>query len=261
MISSFFEASTVLRNPSIKDFALKSLDRLMSLNYRIGEGMYHFYDGEPHLLNQLADQMETTTTLCFAYELTDDEDYVGKAEEVMRTTVEKLYDKEHGGFYDTSIDSDAPGFLSKPVKPLHENSIAALALIKLHYLTENRAYHEMAEETLKHFVNIFPQFGYMAADYALAVDLFLNEPTIIRIIGSLEETRTLEFLTEAHRIYEPRKIIKILNPSRDKDDITKMGYTKPDNPTAFVCVGRHCTTPITEPAHIASELTKLFQTR
>ena len=257
MISSLFEASLVLGDVPIRDFAMKSLHRLMALNYNDGKGMYHFYDGEPHLLNQLADQMQTTRTLCHAYELTGEEEFIRKAEELMQTAADKLYDKEHGGFFDTTIDPNAPGFLSKPAKPLDENSVAARALIKLHYLTGKESYRKMAEGTLKRFVEIFPQFGFMAADYALAVDAFLNEPTIIRIIGSPEKAQTKDLLTEAHRIYDPRKIVQVLNPNRDAQYITELGYPRADQPTAFVCFGKLCTAPITEARHIASELAKL----
>jgi uncharacterized protein YyaL (SSP411 family) len=257
MISSFFEASCVLEHDSIREFGMKSLDRLMSLNYSDGNGMYHFYDSEPHLLNQLADQIQMTRTLCHAYELTGKRNFIRKAEELMQIATDKLYDKQHGGFFDIVIDPSAPGFLNKPAKPLDENSVAARVLVKLYHMTGKESYRRAAEETLKRFVEIFPQFSFMAADYALAIDAFLNEPIIIRIIGSPERAQTKKLLTEAHRIYEPRKIIQVLNPDWDAQYISALGYPSTNQPTAFVCLGRLCTAPITEPNDIPSELAKL----
>jgi len=207
----------------------------------------------------LADQMQTVRMLCHAYELAGDKAFIRKAEQLMESAVDKLCDKEHGGFFDTAADPDAPGFLSKPAKPLDDNSVATRALIKLHHLTGKEAYRKMAEETLKRFVEIFPQFGFMAADYALAVDAFLNEPTMIRIIGSPEKPQTEGLLAEAHRVYEPRRIIQVLNPDRDAQYITELGYPNVDHPTAFVCLGKLCTPPITEPKLIASELTNIIR--
>ena len=255
MISSFFEASIVLGDRSIRDFAMKSLDRLMSLNYN-GKDMNHF-DNESHLPSQLDDQMQTIRTLCHAYELSGDKGFIQKAESLTESAAEKLYDKEHGGFFDTTVDPNGPGFLSKPVKPLDENSVASRALVKLYFLTGKENYHKMADETLKRFVEIFPQFGLMAANYALAVDAFLNEPTLIRIIGSLEKEQTLGFLTEANRIYEPRKAIQVYDPDRDAKYIAELGYPSSDQPIAFVCWGRTCRAPITDPQNIATELAKL----
>jgi uncharacterized protein YyaL (SSP411 family) len=260
MISSHLEASFVLGDVSIREFALKSLGRLLELNYKQDEGMYHFNDGQPHLPNQLSDQVQMIKTLLDAYEATGSGRYLSAAEELMGIAVRKLYDSEHGGFFDTIVDTKAAGFLSKPAKPLDENSIGAYALTKLHHLTEKDNYRKLAEDTLKRFVSIYPQFGFMAADYALAVDAFLNEPTIIRIIGSIEKPQTRVMLSEAHRFYEPRRVIRILDPERDPKAITGLGFPIPESPTAYVCVGKACTPPITDPPQIATELREITQT-
>jgi hypothetical protein len=255
MISSFFEASIILGEASIRNFAMKSLHRLMSLNYK-GKHMCH-YDNEPHLPIQLADQTQMARALCEAYELTGDRKFLQKAEDLVRSAIDMLYDSEHGGFLDTNIDPNASGYLSKPVKPLDENSIASRVLVKLYYLTGEEYYHNMAEETLRRFVKVFPQFGLMAADYALAVDAFINEPTIIKIIGSIEKPETFKLLTESNRIYEPRKIIQIFDPDRDAKHIAELRYPSSDLPTAFVCLGRLCGTPVTDPSKIVSEVARL----
>ena len=255
MISSFFEASAILGDPSIRNFALKSLDKLMSLNYN-GEHMCH-YDSEPHHPTQLADQMQTAGTLCRAYELTGDRKFLQKAEDLVQYAVNNLYDKEHGGFFDTLIDPEAPGYLSKPAKPLDENSVSTRVLVRLYHQTRDEQYRRLAEETLAGFVEIYPQFGLMAADYALAVDAFLNEPTIIRIIGSLEKPQTLLLLDEANRICEPRKLIQVYDPDRDTRYVAELGYPNLDQPTVLICVGKLCGTPITDPPRMTSELERL----
>jgi hypothetical protein len=261
MISSYLDASFTLADSSVKEFALKSLDRLLDLNYRRGEGMFHFHDGQPHLPNQLADQATTSSMLCRAYESTGNETYLKIAENVMEFAAAKLCDFEHGGFFDTVADPAAPGFLSKPAKPLDENSIAARVLTKLYYFTGEQSYRKQAEGTLKRFVEIYPNFGLMSAEYGLAVDAFMNEPTLIQIVGSTNQAETRALLTEANRVYEPRKIIEIFNPEKDTDSISARGYRITDQPTAYICVGTACTAPITEPKQIATELQKILATR
>jgi len=252
MISSFFEASAILGEPSIRNFALRSLDRLITLNYD-GEHMRH-YDNQPRQPAQLADQVQTARTLCDAYELTGDRKFLQKAENLVQPAVDKLYDKEHGGFFDAVIDPEAPGYLSKPTKPLDENSVACRVLIRLYYQTGDEHYRRLAEETLTRFVEIFPQFSLMAADYALAVDAFLNEPAIIRIVGSLENPQTLRLLEEANRIFEPRKIIQVYDTDRDARHVAQLGYLDLDQPKAFVCAGKICGNRITDPSKMAAEL-------
>jgi uncharacterized protein YyaL (SSP411 family) len=257
MTSAFLEASFALGDLPSREFALKSLDRLLKLNYKQGEGMYHFHDGQPNLPDQLTDQAQMITTLCDAYQATGDSKYLRLSEELLQTTVQKLFDFEHGGFFDTITDPSAAGFLSRPAKPLDENSVAAQALIKLYHLTGKENYRKLADDTLKRFVEIYPQFGFMAADYALAVDALLNEPTMIRIIGSPEGRRTEGFLTEAHRIYDPRKLIQILDPEREQSTIVALGYQISNATTAYICVGTACTAPITEPGQIAEEVDRM----
>ncbi len=254
MISSFLEASFILRDFAARDLALRSLDRLLKLNYKPGEGMYHFNDGQPHLPDQLIDQAQTTRTLCDAYEATGDTKYLKLAEELMEFTEHNLFDTEHGGFFDTVVDPNAPGFLSKPAKPLDDNSVAARALARLYRHTGKESYRKLAEATLNRFVAIYPQFGFMAADYSLAVDALLNEPTSIRIVGARQGDQIQSFLTTAHSIYEPRKIIQILDPEEDENAITALGFQIREVPTAYVCIGTACTAPITDAKQIAAEL-------
>jgi uncharacterized protein YyaL (SSP411 family) len=261
MISAYLDASFILSDPSAADFALKSLDRLLALNFRAGEGMYHFYDGQPQLKNQLSDQAHVAKALCQAYQCTGNKAYLARAEELVEIATRNLYDSAHGGFFDTVVNPDAPGLLGKPAKPVEENSPAARALMLLHHLTGKDEYRQLAEGTLKRFVEIYPQFSYMAAEYAIAVDCFLNDPTIIRIVGSLEVPQTKGLLTEAHRIYEPRKVIQLLDPKKDAEKITNLGYPTSDKPTAYVCVGKSCTAPIIEPKQIAPELTRMIATQ
>ena len=104
LISAYLEASSILVDMSIRDFALRSLHRLLKLNYKRGEGMFHFNDGQPHLQNQLGDQVQTANTLLITYETTGDTEFLRIADELMDTTVRKLFDFEHGGFFDTVVD-------------------------------------------------------------------------------------------------------------------------------------------------------------
>ena len=256
MISAFLDASFVLGDSDAGEYALKSLNRLLSLNFKEGEGMYHFYDGQPRLPNQLIDQAQTASALIHAYECTGERKFLDRAEELIRFTSTRLRDPEHGGFLDTALDANAPGFLRRPAKPLDENSVAARALMKLHNLTGNSAYQKLAEESLKCFAETYLSFGLMSADYALAVDAFLNEPTMIRIVGQKDRAETKALLAEAARIYEPRKTIRLLDPDTDAKEIANGGFSAHGPATAYICVGTTCTAPITEPKEMAPAVQK-----
>jgi len=101
----------------------------------------------------------------------------------------------------------------------------------------------------------------MAADYALAVDAFLGEPTMIRIVGSKDRLETKAILSEAVRLYEPRKVIQILDPQIDAEEISKKGYSALAQSTAYICLGRACTSPITQPREIPAAVHKMAAAR
>jgi hypothetical protein len=258
MISAYLDASFTLADPLPREFALKSLDRLLLLNFKRGEGMYHFYDDKPQVQNQLADQIQTANALCRAFECTGERKYLKTATELLNITVTKLHDPELGGFFDTVVDPNAPGFLSKPTKPLEENSPAARVLTKLYHLTGEQSYRTYAEDTLKRFADSYLSFGFSSAEYALAVDAFLNEPSMIQIVGSPDKPQTKGLLAEANRIYEPRKIVQTYDPREDAKEIETRGYSVSDTPTAYICVGTACTAAITEPKQIAPSLQQMI---
>jgi hypothetical protein len=261
MISAYLDASFVLGGVREREFALKSLDRLLTLNFKKDEGMYHFHDGQPRLQNQLADQVQTASALCRSYECTGEKRFLRSAEEIMKLTAARLHDQKQGGFYDTMVYPNSPGFLSKPAKPFDENSAAARVLMKLHHLTGEERYRTLAENTLQLFGEIYLNFGFMSAEYALAVDAFMNQPTMLQIVGSASKPQTKGLLAEANRVYEPRKIIQVFDPDTDSDEIASKGYSASELPTAYVCVGKACTAPITEPRQIAPELQRMIITQ
>jgi len=129
--------------------------------------------------------------------------------------------------------------------------------MKLYHLTGDAVYQKLAEETLECFTETYLNFGFMSAEYAMAVDAFLHEPTMIRIIGTKESMETKSFLDEAARVYEPRKIIQLLDPETDAKEIADNGFLKQDSTTAYVCVGRVCTAPITDPKLISPTVQKM----
>jgi len=261
MASAYLDASFVLGYADAREFALKSINRLLSLNFKEDEGLYHFYDGQPRLRNQLIDQVQTAITLIHAYECTGDRRFLTQSQELLKFTSSRLRDPNGGGFFDTAVETNAPGFLRRPIKPLEENSVAARALIRVYHLTRDAAYYKMAEEALNCFSNSYLSFGFMSADYALAVDAFLNEPTMIRIVGAKDNPETKGLIAEAIRLYEPRKIIQVLNPETDAEQIAEDGYRSEGSPTAYICVGKVCTAPITEPKQIAPEVRKMVTTQ
>jgi uncharacterized protein YyaL (SSP411 family) len=141
-------------------------------------------------------------------------------------------------------------------KPLDENSLASMLLTKLHHGTGEDTYLEKAESTLEAVGGQYARYGYMASPYALAVDLFLNEPTRIVIVGSLKESGTNQLLKASLQAYDPRKLIIPLDPETDRERLNKLGYAVEAEPLAYICVGKTCFPPMSEPKEVHQKLSE-----
>ena len=99
-----------------------------------------------------------------------------------------------------------------------------------------------AEQALEFFAAEYERYGFMAAQYALAVDHILNEPVTVHIIGAADDARTRALHAAALGEYAPGRIVQLLDPAR----IAQLGYPMGDAPRAYVCVGQKCLAPVSE---------------
>ena len=177
------------------------------------------------------------------------------AQDLAEFMLRSLYDSENGGFFDKVRDSVDLGALRGPVKPIDENAVAADILTILYYLTGNENYLSKAEETLQLFSESFRDAGIFSAGYGFSVDRFLN-PVHISMIGPQDDSLTREMLYESLRLYEPRKVIEVLDPTLDHDRISRLGYSFEENAIAYVCIGQTCLRPIVDPGKISEQIRK-----
>ena len=153
-VSAYFEAARVLNRKDCRDFALKTLNRIISQAWNESTGFLHRIGG-PRLDGTLDDQVFAIAALLDAWETTLDHRYFEIAERAMRLTVERFGDPESGGFFDRAQDAAPMGGLDIRRKPVQDsptpagNSVAAIVLDRLHALTGEKLYRDWAEKTLR----------------------------------------------------------------------------------------------------------------
>src|SRR3989475_8369832 len=107
----------------------------------------------------------------------------------MDLAIARYGDAERGGFFDRSSDAPPMGGLDVRRKPFQDsptpgaNSVAAIALIRMHHYTGDDRYHALAKKTLEAFAGIAPQYGLFAATYGLAATLFAHHAIQVVITG------------------------------------------------------------------------------
>jgi len=92
----------------------------------------------------------------------------------------------------------------------------------------------------------------MAASYGLAVELYLH-PMQIHVVGSKKDSATSRFLNESLRVYNPLKVIEVLDPAEDAERLADLKYPVTETPRAYVCFEGTCTS-VEDPEVIARKI-------
>jgi len=252
MTSAYLLASAVLKNPSYRKPALRTVEALLEKSFNSRSGMYHYYfEGKKHLPGLLTDQVSMIKCLTDAYQSTSDTRFLNHAESIAKFMLNNLWN-DTGGFYDRPRKAEALGALKTLNRPLDENSVAADAFLRLHYLTGKKKYLKTAKRTLEHFGSTYQRYGIMAAAYGLAVELYLR-PVQIHIVGSRKDSITRSFLDESLRVYNPLKAIQVLDPAEDTARLTNLKYPATKTPVTYVCFEGTCTS-VEDPEEIARKI-------
>jgi uncharacterized protein YyaL (SSP411 family) len=239
MSSAYLFASVVLDDRTLQDFALQTVNLLLEASFSPENGVAHYImEGKSYLSGLLTDQVHMMRCLIDCYQLTLDRKFLDSAERLAEFILDKLW-SEAGGFYDKPAETDTFGALRLLDKPLEENSAAADALLRLHYLAGKQKYFEIARRTLEVFVSGIQRYGIMGCVYGLAAELYLH-PMQVHIVGSRKDYVTRRFLTESLRAYNPLKVIEVIDPDADSEWLKGLGYPVADVPKAYVCFGETC---------------------
>ncbi len=183
-VSAYLEADRILTESSYlgcKEFALKTLNRMLREAWSESRGFGHRIGG-PSLEGSLDDQVFSVLALLDAYEATLDPRYFSAAQKTMDLCIARYGDAEGGAFFDRPSDAAPMGGLDVRRKPFQDsptpgaNSVAAIALIRMHAFTGDDRYRDFAQKTLEAFAGIAPQYGLFAATYGLAATLFAHHP-------------------------------------------------------------------------------------
>lgn len=244
MCSAYLRLCAAMDDMDAGNFAFKTIDRLLAENLRDGL-VYHYNDGEPRLPGLLADQSLLAQALLDACQTSGRRSYLEHAEQIARVMLDEIQDKEQGGFYYQRPDPEAIGELSQRNKPFEENVAAAKTLVQLHYMTGKEPYREAAGRALEAVSYSQMLESIMGACYGLALDLYLEPPVHIVVVGDRAHTETAKMLKAGLHAYEPRKLVQVLDPGEDELTIGDLMYAAHGEPAAYVCVRNVCMNPVT----------------
>jgi uncharacterized protein YyaL (SSP411 family) len=259
-ISAYLEASWTLDRSDLRDTALEALDFLWTaLRDTESSSMYRFISHEPgvapQVLGLIGDQAQTARALLDAHEVTGDGLHLDRALELSRLLVHRFLDHKDGrpaGFFDTWDEPTDTGRLRDRQKPLAENAVCAEVFMRLGHLLRDDEDLAIARGTLESFTSHYQHMGYFAAAYAKQVDLALNPPAEINVVGDSVSAAALH--AAALRLDVPARVVQVLDPERDSERLAALYLPADPVPAAYVCAGTMCSAPVTDPDRLMAAI-------
>ena len=271
-VSAYLEAAQVLHLPDVREFALKSLDRLLVQAWDGAYELLHVvsYEKDSTISSRSAlkvagglDDYAFTVNACVdAWLATAKIAYYDSAMRLAEEMISRFYDRTADSFVDTSLGNDASvllGALTAKRKPLQDaptpagNPVAAAALLRLEGLSGKAEFREIAEDVLESFAGIVEHLGLYVGTYALAVERLLLEPVQVVIVGGGVEANRLD--TAATAGYAVNKTVIRLNarqvaggtlPPALAETVALVPAPEGVDAWALVCRGRSCLAPISD---------------
>lgn len=265
-VTAYLEAARVLRMDGAREFALRTLTRLLAEAWDGAGAMSHviaYPDGiapDQPVPGTLDDYAFTVHACIDGWFAGGNMKFYQAAIKLADAMIDRFYDRTAGAFYDsaTHLDGVVPlGALSARRKPLQDtptpagNPTAAAALLRLEPLSGRQDYREIAEDTLASFAGIVEHLGLYAGSYGLAVERLLLDPVQVAVVGSGPEAGRLEALAVA-RFAVNKTVMRIaphrLVPGGVPEGLAETLLQVPAPPAAdtwaIVCRGRTCLPPI-----------------
>ncbi len=222
---AYLDASLRLDRPLLRERAEKLLTSLFDVAYRRGEGMTH----SRGVGGQLGDQVWSLWAAVRAHQAGLRGDWLDIAGDLAAHVDARYGDAELGGYFDHA-GVDGLGRLGEKIKPLAENSVAAIALLELDVATGDPAspLRERARRALKSVAALPRQYGLMAAAFARALD---------RLPHAVKVSTKNQALARAAVEAQPYTVLEAGGDER-----------------AVVCVGTICLAPVSTPGEVAGAI-------
>jgi uncharacterized protein len=253
------------------EFALKTMDRMLREAWTESRGFNHRIGG-PALAGTLDDQVFGVIALLDAYETTLNPRYFEAAQRTLDYAIEAYSDAKSGGFFDRPADASLIGGLDVRRKPFQDsptpgaNSVAAIALIRMHAFTGDERYLSLAAKTLEAFAGIAPQYGLFAATYGLAALLFAQHPIQVVITGRADDPAAKSLEAAASRVFRLGKSVLRLTPGASLGNFAgalkeTLPHLSAEKAVAVVCAGQTCQPPTSDPTQLTNLLSNGAVTR
>jgi uncharacterized protein YyaL (SSP411 family)/aryl-alcohol dehydrogenase-like predicted oxidoreductase len=214
--------------------------------------------GKAHLGAYLEDHAYLAAGLLDLYEAGGDAEHLREAERLAER-MRADFAAEDGGFYSTAQGHEA---LIVRHREGHDgatpaaNAVAAHALARLSYHLDREDLRAEATGAVRAWGKAVARQPRAFSTSLAAVDLLLEGPVELALIGPAGDPAREALRTELARHYLPNRIVAFHDPARGASPLPLLSgkETVGGRPALYVCRSFACQRPVTDPAEVAAAL-------
>jgi uncharacterized protein YyaL (SSP411 family) len=252
VLSGLAEAIKIAARPAYIEAVNRTVDFIFQKMFRDGHLLHTYKDGTAKHLGYLDDYAFLAVGLLDLYETNFDPAHLERAVQLADTMLREFWDDTNGAFFYTGKSHEQ---LISRAKPAFDGSIpsgnamATQLLLRLYYLKGTEDYLKRAEKILRSYYDAMESQPFGFAHMLCALDLYLNKPKEIVVVGKREELATKHLIEQIHSFYLPNKTLQLVGPDEPLENISPLlqGKTQVDGKaTVYVCQNFTCSAPVTD---------------
>jgi uncharacterized protein YyaL (SSP411 family) len=259
MISAFARAAQVLDDPQYLAAAQGSAKFLREHLWKDGALLRSYREGASTIAGFADDYASLIQSLLDLYEADFDVAWLQWAVELQKKQDTLFGDPAHGGYF--SAAAGDPSILLR-MKEDHDgaepspNSVAAMNLLRLAQLTDDKSLHERAVKTIGVFADQLERMPSTLPQLLCALDASLAKSRQIVIAGKRDAADTRALLRETQGRYLPNKLVLLADGAAGQAWLgEKLEFLRTVGPiegkaAAYVCENFVCQLPTTDPAKL-----------
>lgn len=222
-----------------------------------------YRDGEANFQGQLDDYTFFVQGLLDLYSADFDSHWLQLAVDLTKVQIELFHDDNKGAFFDSP--STAKNILVRMKNDYDGaepagNSIAAMNLLRLAQITDNKKWQQKAENILSFFADGLMSHPFGRPAMAAAYDFYRQKPRQIIIAGKYGAADTDQLLKIVNASYLPTTVVLLADNGPGQRFLTKnMPFIEymtaiDGKATAYVCENFTCKAPVNSPHELAALL-------
>jgi uncharacterized protein YyaL (SSP411 family) len=277
MVSAYARAAQILDERGYLEAATRAAKFIRANLYDENSKLLFrsYREGRGNVEGFADDYAFTIESLIDLYEASFDVEWLKFALELQGVQDRLFFDEKNGGYFSTSGKDASVVLRMKDDNDSAEpaaSSVAALNLLRLSQLRNDKRLEESARKTIAVFAPTVTHFASAMPQLLVALDFSLSKPRQIVIAGmidppspgygatSSEEMRAL--LQEVHRHFLPNKVLMLADGGEgqkflgEKNEAIGAMSMVDGKSAAYVCENFTCKAPVTDPKQLADLLSK-----